>query len=586
MKAAQLDRYAKAGRLVVREVPVPEPAANEVLVKVRAAAVNPLELLLVAGSVRLIQDYRLPQTLGNECSGVVERVGSKVGKFRPGDAVYTRLPLERIGAFAEYVAVEEAALAKMPAGYAFDVAAAVPLTGLTAWQGLVEVLEAHPGQTLLIPGGSGSFGQMAVPIARALGLRVLVTGNDRARERFLAMGVERYMDYRRENYWEKLSGIDLVIDTLGVGEFEHELSVLKPGGRLLSLRTAPNGEFARRSGFPWYKRVLFSLAGMKYDRARSTGLCSCMPTEHSSTGLRRSSNAIISLRPLTRTVSRWIGSTTPCGLWPMVRSGERSLFTSKIRIPVKIHEICFSPTGGTRRVAEILSQALANEIVPVDLTARDVDFRSVKLADGDVALIAVPSYSGRVPAVAATRLEMLCGNGARTILVCVYGNRAYEDTLAELRDTATRAGFRVVAAVAAVAEHSIVRQYGAGRPDAADEAVLRNFAVRIRRKIDDADDSEPKIPGHRPYRKAAGTGLIPKATRSCVQCGVCAAKCPVGAIDPADPTRVDKKVCISCMRCVAVCPHKARRVNGLLLALVGRLLKKACSERKSCEVYL
>lgn len=267
MKAAQLDRYAKAGRLVVREVPVPEPAANEVLVKVRAAAVNPLELLLVAGSVRLIQDYRLPQTLGNECSGVVERVGSKVGKFRPGDAVYTRLPLERIGAFAEYVAVEEAALAKMPAGYAFDVAAAVPLTGLTAWQGLVEVLEVHPGQTLLIPGGSGSFGQMAVPIARALGLRVLVTGNDRARERFLAMGVERYMDYRRENYWEKLSGIDLVIDTLGAGEFGHELSVLKPGGRLLSLRTAPNGEFARRSGFPWYKRVLFSLAGMKYDRA-------------------------------------------------------------------------------------------------------------------------------------------------------------------------------------------------------------------------------------------------------------------------------------------------------------------------------
>lgn len=201
-----------------------------------------------------------------------------------------------------------------------------------------------------------------------------------------------------------------------------------------------------------------------------------------------------------------------------------------------------------------MSQALANEIVRVDLTARDVDFRSVKLADGDVALIAVPSYSGRVPAVAATRLEMLCGNGARAILVCVYGNRAYEDTLAELRDTATRAGFRVVAAVA---EHSIVRQYGAGRPDAADEAVLRNFAVRIRRKIDDADDSEPKIPGHRPYRKAAGTGLIPKATRSCVQCGVCAAKCPVGAIDPADPTRVDKKVCISCMRCVAVCPHKA-----------------------------
>lgn len=267
MKAAQLDRYAKESRLVIREIPKAEPAPDEVLIRVRAAAVNPLELLLVAGSVRLIQDYRLPQTLGNECSGVVERVGTHVRKFRPGDAVYTRLPLDRIGAFAEYVAVAETAVAKMPAGYAFDVAAAIPLTGLTAWQGLVDVLEARPGQRLLIPGGSGSFGQMAVPIARSLGLRVLVTGNERAREQFLAMGVERYIDYRKENYWETLSDVDLVIDTLGAGEFTHELSVLKPGGRLLSLRTAPNGEFARRNGFPWYKRMLFTLAGMKYDRA-------------------------------------------------------------------------------------------------------------------------------------------------------------------------------------------------------------------------------------------------------------------------------------------------------------------------------
>ena len=267
MKTAQLDRYAREARLVVRELPVPEPAADEVLIKVRAAAVNPLELLIASGSIRLIQDYRLPQTLGNECSGVVVRVGSQVREFQPGDAVYTRLPLDRIGAFAEYVAVAETAVARMPAGYAFDVAAAIPLTGLTAWQGLVEVLEARPGQTLLIPGGSGSFGQMAVPIARALGLRVLVTGNERSREAFLAMGVERYMDYRRENYWEMLSDMDLVVDTLGNGEFAHELSVLKPGGRLLSLRGIPNGEFARRSGFPWYKRALFTLAGMKYDRA-------------------------------------------------------------------------------------------------------------------------------------------------------------------------------------------------------------------------------------------------------------------------------------------------------------------------------
>ena len=235
-------------------------------------------------------------------------------------------------------------------------------------------------------------------------------------------------------------------------------------------------------------------------------------------------------------------------------------------------------------MAAILAKALASETVSVDLTARDVDFGSVTLGKDDVAMIAVPSYSGRVPAVAAARLAEMHGNGARAILVCVYGNRAYEDTLVELRDTASRAGFTVIAAVAAVAE--IARQYAAGRPDADDEAVLRNFAERIRSKIDNGDTGEPEIPGNRPYRKAAGAGIVPKATRACVKCGVCATKCPVGAIDANDPSCVDKELCISCMRCVAVCPHGARRVNRLMLALVGRMLKKACSERKACEPYL
>ena len=117
---------------------------------------------------------------------------------------------------------------------------------------------------------------------------------------------------------------------------------------------------------------------------------------------------------------------------------------------MKIHEFCFSPTGGTKRAAAILSQAMADETVSVDLTARSVDFSRISLTDGDVALIAVPSYSGGVPAVAAERLEAIHGNGARAILLCVYGNRAYEDTLVELEDAAKQAGFRVIAAVAAI----------------------------------------------------------------------------------------------------------------------------------------
>ena len=202
MKAVRIDRYAKTVQTVLRDIPVPEISDSEVLIRVKAAAVNPVDLLILAGSVRLIQGYPMPLTLGNECAGIVEQAGRKVRNFQKGDKVYARLPLEKIGAFAEYVAVDERELAKMPAGYDFATAAAIPLTGLTAWQALTEELEAKPGQTSLIPGGSGSFGQMAVPLARALGLRVLVTGNARAKDQFVAMGVEWYLDYKQENYWE------------------------------------------------------------------------------------------------------------------------------------------------------------------------------------------------------------------------------------------------------------------------------------------------------------------------------------------------------------------------------------------------
>ncbi len=267
MKAVQIDRYAKEIHTVLRDIPTPDPGPEEVLIRVRAAAVNPLELLILTGSVRLIQDYPMPLTLGNECSGVVEAVGSRVTGFQAGDKVYARLPLSRIGAFAEYVAVDQNALAPMPAGYDFATAAAIPLTGLTAWQAITEELEAQPGSTLLIPGGSGSFGQMAVPLAKALGLKVIVTGNARARDSLLAAGADRYLDYRKENYWEVLSGVDYVIDTLGAGEFQRELSVLKPGGRLVSLRTGPNKAFAVRSRVGFARRVLFTAAGAGYDRA-------------------------------------------------------------------------------------------------------------------------------------------------------------------------------------------------------------------------------------------------------------------------------------------------------------------------------
>lgn len=134
-------------------------------------------------------------------------------------------------------------------------------------------MEAKAGETVFIPGDSGSFGQMAIPIAKAMGLKVIVSGNPQVREQTIEIGADQYIDYTTENYWELLNNIDYVIDTLGPGEFDHVLSILKSGGRLLSLRTGPNNRFAVDHGLPGWKQLLFTLAGAKYDnKAKKKGI--------------------------------------------------------------------------------------------------------------------------------------------------------------------------------------------------------------------------------------------------------------------------------------------------------------------------
>lgn len=161
---------------------------------------------------------------------------------------------------------------------------------------------------------------------------------------------------------------------------------------------------------------------------------------------------------------------------------------------MSMFEIVLSPTGGTEKVSGLVTGTLDGNIVTVDLTDSGLDFHGVSMAKGDVAVISVPSYAGRVPAVAVERLGMVRGNGARAVLVCVYGGRAFEDTLIELEDVAKRAGFRVVAAVSAIAEHSVARQFAAGRPDAQDVAQLSEFAQRIRQKLLDGLRPSPLFP--------------------------------------------------------------------------------------------
>lgn len=266
MKAAVLNNYDKNGtKLEVREMALPSPEDHEVLVKVCTAAVNPLDNMVVRGEVKLIVPYKLPLIMGNEFAGIVEKVGSSVTKFKAGDRVYGRMPLAKIGAFAEYAAVAENALAIIPDYLSFDEAATVPLTALTAMQAF-EIMKPKSGETIFISGGTGSLGAMAIPIAKSLGLTVYTNGSADNEERVKELGADRFIDYKNENYAEVLKDVDYVLDTLGDRELPNEFKVLKRGGSLVSLRGLPNGRFAKRAGLSFIKQLLFKLAGSKYDK--------------------------------------------------------------------------------------------------------------------------------------------------------------------------------------------------------------------------------------------------------------------------------------------------------------------------------
>ncbi|MDE5742442.1 MAG: 4Fe-4S binding protein [Oscillospiraceae bacterium] len=249
-------------------------------------------------------------------------------------------------------------------------------------------------------------------------------------------------------------------------------------------------------------------------------------------------------------------------------------------------QIVFSPTGGTLKATEAVTGEWSESVETIDLTDPNKDFSQYCFEKDDIVLIAVPSYGGRVPAVAAERIKKLNGGGAKCTLLCVYGNRAYEDTLVELEDIAKECGFAVKAAIAAIAEHSIARKYAADRPDADDIKKLKEFAeTALDKMLKDNSDIDLKLLGNRPYKKSSGAGLTPKAGKNCVKCGLCAKKCPVQAISAENVGTADTKKCISCMRCVKVCPHYARNASKAMLTAVSLMLKNPCSERKECEFF-
>lgn len=252
-----------------------------------------------------------------------------------------------------------------------------------------------------------------------------------------------------------------------------------------------------------------------------------------------------------------------------------------------IKKIVFSPTGGTQKVADLIANVWQQPQEIIDLSNPEVDFDQYCFTGHDLCIIAVPSFGGRVPAIVVERLKHIHAMKSPTILIATYGNRAYDDTLLELKEVSENQGFACMSAIAAVCEHSIMRQFGMGRPDQLDELQLIDYAKNIQDIIIRvADMVEVSVPGNKPYRDYHGVPMKPKATKKCTQCGQCAKQCPVKAIRSDSPQKTDEKKCISCMRCISVCPLHARKCNQLILAVAVKKMAKVCSGSKKNELFI
>ncbi|MBZ6023145.1 NADP-dependent oxidoreductase [Bacillus cereus] len=262
MKAMIIDRYGKVP-MCMAEVPTPEINEYEVLAEIHAASINPIDFKIRDGKVKMLLKYEMPLILGNDFAGVITKVGSKVTRFKVGDEIYARPRKNKIGTFAEYIAIHEDDIALKPKNLSFEEAASIPLVGLTSYQALHDIMQLQKGQKILIHAGSGGVGTFAIQLAKIMGAIVTTTASEAGANLVTSLGADEIINYKTEKFEDILKNYDAVFDTIGGATLEKSFNIIKSGGNIVSVSGMPNARFGKEFGSGFFKTLLFSLASKK-----------------------------------------------------------------------------------------------------------------------------------------------------------------------------------------------------------------------------------------------------------------------------------------------------------------------------------
>jgi NADPH:quinone reductase-like Zn-dependent oxidoreductase len=269
MKALILKSYRGAGQLALAEIARPQVKPDELLVRVHAAGLNPIDNMIPKGMFKPIVKLALPATMGSDVAGVVVEVGSRVTRFKVGDAIFASLFDLGAGSLAEFAAVPEHAAALKPANLNFVQAASIPMVGLTAWQAFNERAQVKPGQKVFIPAGAGGIGSFAIQLAKHLGAVVASTTSTGNVDLVRSLGADTVIDYKKQAFEDVLSGYDAVLGTVRGDEMEKSTRIVKPDSTVVSLVGPPDPAFARARKMNFAMRFIFGLLSRKIVRLAS-----------------------------------------------------------------------------------------------------------------------------------------------------------------------------------------------------------------------------------------------------------------------------------------------------------------------------